>query len=49
VIIVNAPFMIPEAPDPAMARPTMSILELVETPHNNDPSWNIRRKTRNVY
>jgi hypothetical protein len=48
-IIVNAPLMMPEAPDPAMARLTMSMSELVETPHNNDASSKIKRNARNAY
>jgi hypothetical protein len=47
-MIVNPPFISPEPPIPAMARPMMSIMELVATPHSSEPSSNIERKTRNV-
>jgi hypothetical protein len=47
-MIVNPPFISPEPPTPAMARPIISIMELVATPHSNEPSSNIERKTKNV-
>jgi hypothetical protein len=47
-MIVNPPFMSPEPPTPAMARPIISIMELVATPHSSEPSSNIERKIRNV-
>jgi len=48
-MIVIAPFMIPDAPDPATARPTMNILEFVEIAHIKEPSSKTIRKERNVY
>lgn len=43
------PFRMPEAPEPAMARPMMNIVELVDTPHINDPNSKTARKERNVF
>lgn len=48
-MIVIAPFIIPDAPDPAMARPIMNIGELMETAHTKEPSSKIARNERNVY
>ena len=47
-MIVNPPFISPEPPIPEMARPMISIVELVATPQSSEPSSNIERKTRNV-
>ncbi len=48
-MIVIAPLIIPDAPDPATARPTMNISELVERAQINEPSSKMARKVRNVY
>lgn len=39
-IIVKAPLIMPEVPMPETARPTINILEDVETPQMSDPSSN---------
>ena len=43
-----APLVIPAAPAPAMARPTMKKSELCAAPQSSDPSSNNARKKRNV-
>ena len=48
-MMVIAPFIIPEAPDPAIARPMMNILELVARPQIKEPSSKIARKARKIY
>ena len=47
--IVSAPFPTPELPIPAIALPTMNILEEVETPHINEPSSKTAKKAMYVY
>ena len=47
-MIVKPPFIRPEPPIPATARPIMSIIELVATPQRSEPSSNIDRKIKNV-
>ena len=48
-MIVIAPFITPEAPDPAIARPTMNMFEFVARPQIREPSSKVARKTRNIY
>ena len=47
--IVSAPFDTPELPMPAIALPTINILEEVETPHTNEPSSKRAIKAMYVY
>lgn len=47
-MIVKPPFIRPDPPIPAIARPMMSIVELVATPHMREPISNMNRKIRNV-
>jgi hypothetical protein len=47
--IVRAPFMMPEPPIPATARPTIKALEDWADPQTADPTSKIKRKARNVY
>jgi hypothetical protein len=46
-MITMAPFMIPEPPSPATARPTISMTEDVAAPHRADPSSKIAKKNKN--
>lgn len=46
---MSAPFDTPELPIPAMALPTINILEDVETPHTNEPSSKRAMKAIYVY
>jgi hypothetical protein len=48
-MIVMAPFISPEEPRPATARPTMRAVEVGATPHSSDPNSKTKRKTRKVY
>lgn len=48
-IIVIEPFNIPDDPEPAIALPTINILEFTETPHISDPSSKKPRNERYVY
>ncbi len=41
------PLIIPAAPRPATARPTVSIAEETATPHKSEPSSNTAKKARN--
>lgn len=43
-IIVRAPLIIPDAPIPATALPTINIFEEVATAHKREPSSNRPRK-----
>jgi hypothetical protein len=45
--MVRMPFISPEAPKPAIARPTISMGEDWAAPHNAEPSSKIVKKTRN--
>lgn len=45
--MVMAPLMIPAAPKPATARPTINIAEETAAPQSKDPSSNIPKKNRN--
>lgn len=47
--IVKAPFIIPEDPAPAIARPTINILEEFATPQSKDPSSKMPKKVTNVH
>jgi hypothetical protein len=47
--IVIAPFPTPELPMPAIALPTINMLEEVETPQINEPSSKRAKKTMYVY
>jgi hypothetical protein len=49
VKIVIAPFIKPDEPMPATARPTINIFEETATPHNKEPSSNRNTNVRNVY
>jgi len=44
--MTSAPEKTPAAPNPAMARPTMSIAELFATAQISDPSSKTKRKAR---
>jgi hypothetical protein len=46
--IFNAPFSMPDDPIPAIARPTMSILEELATPQIKEPTSNMLKKERNI-
>jgi hypothetical protein len=48
-MIENAPDAKPEPPTPAIARPMMSIFELVATPQRREPSSNKKKNERNVH
>ncbi len=48
-IMTNAPFMIPEVPIPAIARPTMKVFEEVATPHINEPNSKRAKKDMKVH
>lgn len=48
-MIVNEPFINPDDPTPAIARPPMKIGEEVATPQTRDPTSKIKRKARNVH
>jgi len=45
-MIVKAPFEIPEDPIPAMALPTINMVDDWAAPHNKDPSWKTKKKAR---
>jgi hypothetical protein len=45
-IIVSAPIIIPAAPKPATARPTMNIDEEAAAPQSKEPSSKIPKKVR---
>jgi hypothetical protein len=47
--IVKAPLAMPDDPIPAIARPTMSILDGVATPHIKEPSSKTAKKPRNTH
>ena len=47
-IIVSIPFISPEPPIPATARPTISMLEEVATPHNREPISKRTTKAKKV-
>jgi len=47
--MVIPPFTKPDAPNPAIARPPISIDDEMATPHIRDPSSKTKAKTRNVY
>lgn len=48
-IIVSVPFVSPEAPSPAIARPMMSTVEEEDAPQIAEPASNSARKTRYVH
>ena len=48
-MIVRAPFIIPDAPIPATALPTINIFDEVATPQSNDPNSKSARKEIKVY
>jgi hypothetical protein len=48
-MIVNAPFVKPEPPRPATERPTISIFDELDMPHNKEPTAKTARKDRNVH
>lgn len=45
--IVMAPLIIPAAPKPATARPTINMVEETAAPQSTDPSSKIAKKTKN--
>lgn len=45
-IMVIAPFIMPEAPNPATARPTINILDETAAPHRTEPTSKMAKKTR---
>jgi hypothetical protein len=47
--MVKAPFMIPEVPIPATARPAINISEEVDTPQINEPNSKRAKKARKVH
>jgi hypothetical protein len=47
--IVRAPFMMPEPPIPATARPIIKALDDWADPQTADPTSKMKRKARNVY
>ena len=47
-IITNPPFIKPDAPMPAIARPTINMMELWAAPQMRDPISKIERNTMNV-
>jgi hypothetical protein len=47
-MMVKAPFIMPEPPRPATARPTIKALDDWAEPHTADPTSKTRRKTRKV-
>lgn len=48
-IMVIAPLMIPEAPNPAIARPTMSMLDEMAAPQRTEPISKIAKKVKKVH
>ena len=46
---VRLPFARPEEPSPAIARPTMNIVEELATPHINEPNSKIMKKNINTH
>ena len=47
--MVKAPFWIPDAPNPATARPIINIFEEEATPQTNEPNSNRAKKARKVH
>ena len=47
--IISAPENKPEAPRPAMARPTMRAIELGATPQISEPTSKMKRVSRNIH
>lgn len=47
--MVKAPFIKPEPPSPATARPTINILDDVATPHNSEPNSKTNKNTKNAF
>jgi len=43
------PFIIPDVPEPATARPMMNIFDETDTAHSKDPNSNIAKNERKVY
>lgn len=48
-MMIKAPFMIPEVPIPATARPTINIFEEVATAHIKDPTSKMKKKAMKVH
>jgi len=48
-MIVKAPFIRPEAPIPATARPTINMFESTATPQRSDPNSKRATKAKKVY
>lgn len=49
LIIVNAPLVMPDDPNPATVRPIINIFELTAAPHSTDPNSKMPRKARKQY
>lgn len=45
-MVVRAPVVMPEDPKPAMARPTMNMIDDWAAPQRADPSSKIKKKMR---
>ena len=48
-MMVIAPFIKPDDPRPATARPTMSMFDDVATPQSREPSSKMNRKIKNTH
>jgi hypothetical protein len=48
-MIVKAPFPMPEDPTPAIALPTINMLDDWAAPHNADPSTKTKKKDKKVH
>ena len=48
-IMVRPPFWIPDVPTPATARPMMSMVDELATPHSSEPTSKRSRNERNIH
>ena len=48
-MMVMAPFIKPDAPRPAIARPPISIGEDLASPHTNEPSSKVKKNIKYVH
>jgi hypothetical protein len=48
-MMMRAPLMMPAAPIPAIARPTMSMAEETAAPHRTEPISKMRKNRRKEY
>lgn len=46
-MMMRAPLMMPAAPIPATARPTINMADEVAAPHKTEPTSKMRKKARN--